>query len=245
MPQNKELRPGERIDDLVIKNLKIIQAEQQFRFSLDAVLLAHFASVAHKATAVDFGTGTGVIGLLLLARGMGKVIGVEIDQDMADMANRSVLLNKLEAKMTVIRGDFRLMNSLLPGVGVGLVISNPPYRKTGQGLMNSKETLASARHELTATLADVVGAAKYLLKYRGRFAMVHLPERLPEIMTALSNADIEPKRLQMVHPFINKNPKMVLIEGVRGGKPGLEIMPPLVVYDSVGKYSEQIEKIYR
>ena len=242
---NIELKPGERVDDLIINNLKLIQHPDEFCFSLDAVLLAHFASLRPGGTAVDLGAGTGVVGLLLLARGAQAVTGIEISADMADMACRSACLNKLEGRLSIIHGDLRRIKELLPGGHYELIVSNPPYRSVGGGYISPNDRVAMARHEVTANLTEVVAAAKYLVKYRGRFAMVHLPERLAEITLAMCQAGIEPKRLQLVYPASNKKPNMVLIEGVRGAKPGLDVLPPLIVYTNNGCYSEEIMKFYR
>lgn len=239
-----QLMPGERVDDLVINNLKLIQHPEEFCFSLDAVLLAHFASVRQNGTAIDLGTGTGVIGLLLLARGASTVTGIEINTEMADRAGRSARLNGLADRLHIINNDLRQVQELLPGGGFELVVSNPPYRPVGGGFLNPNDKVAMARHELTASLTDVVAAARYLVKYRGRFAMVHLPERLAEIMLAMCQAGIEPKRLQFVYPRVDKKPNMVLVEGVRGAKPGVEVLPPLLVYTADGNYSEDIMKLY-
>lgn len=245
MEPEEILKSGERIDDLMINGLKLIQHPDQFCFSLDAVLLAHFASVRQGGTVVDLGTGTGVIGLLLLARGAGTVTGLEINPDMADMARRSARLNGLEDKFTILNGDLRQVKEYMPSGSMELIVSNPPYRPVGGGYINPNDQVAMARHELTANLTDIVAAAKYLVKYRGRFAMVHLPERLAEISVAMCQAGIEPKRLQFVCPAVNKKPNMVLIEGVRGANPGIDVLPPLIVYTTDGKYSEDISKFYR
>lgn len=244
-PGELTLKSGERIDDLIINGLKLIQHPDQFCFSLDAVLLAHFASVRPGSTVVDLGTGTGVIGLLLLARGAGTVTGLEINSDMADMARRSARLNGLEDKFTILNGDLRQVKEYMPNGSIELIVSNPPYRPVGGGYINPNDKVAVARHELTANLAEVVAAAKYLVKYRGRFAMVHLPERLAEISVAMCQAGIEPKRLQFVYPAVNKKPNMVLIEGVRGANPGINVLPPLIVYTTDGKYSEDINELYK
>ncbi|WP_371365497.1 tRNA1(Val) (adenine(37)-N6)-methyltransferase [Sporomusa rhizae] len=244
-PGELTLKSGERIDDLIINGLKLIQHPDQFCFSLDAVLLAHFASVRPGSTVADLGTGTGVIGLLLLARGAGTVTGLEINSDMADMARRSARLNGLEDKFTILNGDLRQVKEYMPSGSIELIVSNPPYRPVGGGYINPNDKVAVARHELTANLAEVVAAAKYLVKYRGRFAMVHLPERLAEISVAMCQAGIEPKRLQFVYPAVNKKPNMVLIEGVRGANPGIDVLPPLIVYTTDGKYSEDINELYK
>ena len=244
MASEVELKPGERVDELIINDLKLIQHPDQFCFSLDAVLLAHFASVRPGGAAVDLGSGTGVIGLLLLARGAAAVTGLELNPVMADMARRSACLNQFEDRLSIIQGDLRRIKDFFPAGGCELIVSNPPYRPVGGGYISPNDRVAMARHEVTANLAEVVAAAKYLVKYRGRFAMVHLPERLAEISLAMCQAGIEPKRLQLVYPAMDKKPNMVLIEGVRGAKPGLDVLPPLFVYTTDGNYSEDIMKLY-
>jgi len=239
------LSVGERVDDLLIGQLKIIQNQSEFCFSLDAILLAHFATVKQGANVVDLGTGTGVIALLLAAQGAGQVVGLEYSQSMAAMATRSVLLNGLQDKVEIIQGDLCKVKGMLPSGHYDLVVSNPPYRPVGGGYISPNNSVAMAKHEVTATLQDVVNAAKYLVKTRGRFAMVHLPERMTEILVAMRQAGLEPKRLQLVHSTIDKNPKMLLVEGIRAGQPGLEVLPPLIVYKPDGSYSDEIQKYYK
>jgi tRNA1(Val) A37 N6-methylase TrmN6 len=239
------LRPGERLDDLLIKNLKIIQHEQEFCFSLDAVLLAHFVAVRSGATVIDLGAGTGVLGLLLLARGAGAVTGIELNPYMADMARRSISVNGLTEQAQIINADIRDVTGLLPGGETDLIISNPPYRPPGGGFVSPNSSVAMARHEISAGLFEFIAAARFLVKYRGRFAMVHLPERMAEILKAMSEAGLEPKRLRLVYPGPDKKPKFLLVEGVRGGKPGLDVLPPLYVYGPDGGYSPEIQAYYR
>lgn len=241
---DNDLKPGERLDDLVIDNLKIIQHEKEFCFSLDAVLLAHFAFVRQGASVVDLGAGTGVIGLLLTTRGAGQIVGVEISPAMAQMAARSVCLNGLAERMRIIEGDFRQINKVMPSGTFELVVSNPPYRLIGGGYLNPNDKVARARHEITATIDDVIAAAKYLVKYRGRFAMVHLPERMAEILKKMSDAGLEPKRLRLVYPYLSQKPKILLVEGIRGAKPGLEVLPPLIIYNPDGSYCDEIMEYY-
>ncbi len=245
MDDVKLLSNEERIDDLMIGQLKIIQNQSEFCFSLDAILLAHFATIRQGNSVVDLGTGTGVIALLLAARGAGHVVGLEMSQSMAAMAKRSVALNALQDNVEIINGDLCNIKEWLPAGECDLVVSNPPYRPVGGGYISPNEKVAMAKHEVTATLQDVVNAAKYLVKTRGRFAMVHLPERMSEILVAMSQADLEPKRLQLVHSSVDKKPKMLLVEGIRGAKPGLEILPPLIVYKSDGSYSDEIQQYYK
>lgn len=238
------LLPGERVDDLIIGGLKIIQHEQDFCFSLDAVLLSRFATLRPGASVVDLGTGSGVIALLLSALGAGKTVGVELDGRAAAMADRSIRLNGLTDKIQILQGDFRDIRELLPAGVWELVVCNPPYRPVGRGYLNENGRQAIARHELTARLEDVLAAARYLVKYRGRFAMVHLPERMPEILQAMSLGGIEPKRLRLVQPSPGKKPNMLLVEGIRGARPGLEVLPPLIVHQADGGYTEEIQSYY-
>ncbi len=239
------LKAGEQLDDLVINNWKIIQRQDSFRFTLDAVVLAHFATVKRHGMAVDLGTGTGVIAMLLCARGATRVEAVELAIDMADLAARNMALNGLTDKIAVKQGDLRQIKGILPAGVFDLVVSNPPYRPVGGGFLNASDKVATARHEMTATLADVIGAARYLVKYRGRFAMVHLPERLTDILVCMREHGIEPKRLRLVQSAVHKKPNMVLVEGIRGAKAGLEVLPPLIVYEADGTYQREIAQWYQ
>jgi len=239
-----DLRPGERMDDLLVGGMKIIQNEKEFCFSLDAVLLAHFASVRKHFRVMDLGTGTGVIPLLL-ADQVQHVEALELNPIMADLAARNVVLNGLEEKITVREGDLRQIRELYPAEGVDLVVSNPPYRPLKHGQVNELNGVARARHELTANLGDVIKAARYALKFRGRFAMVHLPERLGEIIVMLHQNQMEPKRLCFVHPKFDKEPTMVLIEGIVGANPGgLKVEPPIIVHREDGSYTDEIRKYF-
>ncbi|HWQ60837.1 MAG TPA: tRNA1(Val) (adenine(37)-N6)-methyltransferase [Negativicutes bacterium] len=241
------LRPGERLDDLLIGGLKIIQRADQFRFSLDAVLLAHFATVKKAAAAVDLGAGTGVLGLLLAARGAKSVTGVEMNPELADMARRSIGVNGLDDRLAVLCADVRSIKDagLLAARRWDLVVTNPPYRTPGGGAISPRGALAAARHELAGGVDDFVTAAAFLLKERGRLAMVHLPERLADIVAAMRGAGLEPKRLRLVHSTPDKAAKLLLVEGARGAKPGLAVMPPLFVYGGDGRYGREIMAYYQ
>ena len=247
----QQLKPGERIDDLQRSGYGIIQKEGAFRFGMDAVLLSGFADVRKGETAVDLGTGTGIIPILLEAKTPGrKFYGVEIQPEMADMAGRSVLLNGLEEKVTIVQGDIKMLlkgAELLPAELFGrtdAVTSNPPYMKSEHGLRNPDDALAIARHEVSCTLEDVCSAAARLLRCGGRFYMVHRPHRLPEIITAMKAVRLEPKRLKLVHPFIDREANMVLIEAVRDGRPECKVEKPLIVYREPGVYTDEIYDIY-
>lgn len=239
------MQPEERLDDLLIDGMKIIQHPGEFRFTLDAVLLAFFASVKQGGNAVDLGTGTGVIALLLASRGCAQVEGVEINPRLADMASRTVAGNDLAERVRIHHGDMRAVKGILPSGRWELVVCNPPYRSLGSGLASPNQDRARACHEVAATLEDVLQAARYLVKYRGRVALCQLPERAVDVLAAMRAVDIEPKRLRWVHPRLDRGPSLFLVEGIRGAKPGLEVLPPLVVYTPDGRYTDEILGYYR
>ncbi len=239
------LQDGERLDELLIGGWKLIQHAEVFCFGMDAVLLAHFATVKSGVRAVDLGTGTGAIAFLLAARGAGQVAALELHPRLADMARRSCALNALEDIVQIVEADYRALGGILPAGESQLVVANPPYRPLGQGYLNRETPVASACHELTATLRDVVSSAAWLLGDRGRFAMVHRADRLCDVVAALREASLEPKRLRFVQSRENAAPKLLLIEGIRSGKPGLAVEPPLIIYDAAGEYSEEIRSYYR
>ena len=238
------LKEGERLDDLIINSYKIIQPEQGFRFSIDSVLLAYFAKIKPMSRVVDLGTGTGVIAMLLAARGVTKIEAIEIDEKMANLAERNFKLNGLQNTIGIHHADFRCISGRLPAGYFDLIVANPPYRRLGHGFLNRDAKNASARHELTAGLQDVFVAAKHLVKYRGRVAIVHLPERLTDILAGMREYEIEPKRIRFVQSRSETKPVIVLVEGIRGAKSGLEILPPLIIYTQTGEYNEEIQRWY-
>ena len=241
---NIELQANERLDDLVKSGRKIIQNEAEFCFSLDAVLLAHFPKYKKSFRVLDLGTGTGVMPLLI-ADEVREIQAVEINPVMAELAARNMRLNGLEEKITVRRGDYREIRELYAPESFDLVLVNPPYRPVNHGQQNALHGVARARHEVTATLADVVWAARYALKFRGRLAMVHLPERLGEILVALHENQLEAKRVCFVQPKPDRDPNMVLIEAVVGAAPGgLKVSRPLIVHAADGSYTEEVLKYY-
>ena len=241
---NIELQANERLDDLVKSGRKIIQNEAEFCFSLDAVLLAHFPNSTKSFRVLDLGTGTGVMPLLI-ADEVREIQAVEINPVMAELAARNMRLNGLEEKITVRRGDYREIRELYAPESFDLVLVNPPYRPVNHGQQNALHGVARARHEVTATLADVVWAARYALKFRGRLAMVHLPERLGEILVALHENQLEAKRVCFVQPKPDRDPNMVLIEAVVGAAPGgLKVSRPLIVHAADGSYTEEVLKYY-
>lgn len=240
-----DLQADERLDDLVRDGLKIIQKPGGFCFSMDAVLLANFATVKKDDIVADLGTGSGVIPLLLTTRKKARrIYGLEIQPDAINRAVRSVAGNSLSGLIEIIRGDIKeAVMTLGPGK-FDLVTSNPPYMPTGRGEINPADELAVARHEISCTLDDVIGAGAGLLNSHGRLAVVHRPERLADLLHLMKQYRLEPKRLQTVYPKPGRKPTMVLVEAVKGARPDLSIIPPLFVYDSQGAYTSELLNIY-
>jgi tRNA1Val (adenine37-N6)-methyltransferase len=240
-----DLKDNERIDDLQRNGYQIIQKQNGFCFGMDAVLLSGFAQVKPGERAVDLGTGTGIIPILLEAKYDGiHYTGLEIQEEVADMARRSVVLNHLENKVSIVTGDIKEASRLFGAASFDVVTSNPPYMNDAHGLKNPDLPKAIARHEVLCSLDDVTREAARLLKPGGRFYMVHRPHRLIEIVTALKGYGLEPKRMKMVHPFVDREANMVLIEAVRGGKSMIKVEAPIIVYKEQGVYTDEIYTIY-
>lgn len=243
--KSRYIKEGERLDDLQIKGYRIIQNPGRFCFGMDAVLLSSFAKVKKRERALDLGTGTGILPILLEAKNEGEhYTGLEIQQESVDMARRSVKLNGLGDKVEVTAGDIRNASELFGAASFQVVTVNPPYMIGEHGLKNENEALYIARHEALCTLDDVLRESARLLTPKGRFYMVHRPFRLPEILAKMSAYRIEPKRMRLVHPYVDKEPNMVLVEGLRGGNPRMKVEAPLVVYGNDGNYTEELLRIY-
>ena len=245
MEKEKFLKPGERLDELQRNEYFIIQNPEKFCFGMDAVLLSGFAKVKKGERAIDLGTGTGIIPILLEAKTQGEhFTGLEIQPESADMARRSVTLNGLDERISIVEGDIKTASQQFGAATFEVVTSNPPYMTAQHGLINDGEAKTIARHEVLCSLEDVVRESARLLKPGGRLYMVHRPFRLAEIISLMVQYKIEPKRMRLVHPYADKEPNMVLIEGLRGGKPRMTVEKPLVVYKEPGKYTEEIYDIY-
>lgn len=235
----------ETLEELQIKNLMILQKQDAFRFGMDAVVLANFAKVKTGADVVDLGTGSGILPLLLAAKtGARKIIGLEIQPDMADMAGRSVSGNQLEGRLEIRTMDIRECWKTLGKGKFDTVVSNPPYTRIGSGLVNPVEKKAIARHEVLCTLQDVVQAAANLLKFHGEFFMVHRPDRLCDIMVEMRNNRLEPKLLRLVCPRAGDPPSLILISGMKNGNPEMRVMPPLNIYAPSGEYTAEAKILY-
>ncbi|MTK09715.1 MAG: tRNA1(Val) (adenine(37)-N6)-methyltransferase [Hungatella sp.] len=240
-----KLKDNERIDDLQRNGYQIIQNRDGFCFGMDAVLLSGFAKVKPEEKAIDLGTGTGIIPILLEAKNQGMhYTGLEIQEEVADMATRSVALNHLEDKITIVRGDIKEASRLFGAASFDVVTSNPPYMNDAHGLKNPDLPKAISRHEVLCTLEDVAREGARLLRPGGRFYLVHRPHRLIEIITAIKSVGMEPKRMKMVHPFADKEANMVLIEAVRGGRSMIKVEAPVIVYKEPGVYTDEIYTIY-
>lgn len=239
------LKVNERIDDLQRNNYKIIQDSDRFCFGMDAVLLSGFAGAREGEKVLDLGTGTGIIPILMEAKTKAAhFTGLEIQPDSADMAARSVKLNGLENKIEIVTGDIREAVSLFGAASFDVVTCNPPYMTEHHGLINPEAPKAIARHELLCTLEDVVSQSSRLLRPGGNFYMVHRPFRLADIIVLLRQHKLEPKRMKLVYPFIDKEPNMILVEANRGGKAGVRMEKPLIVYKEPGVYTDEIYDIY-
>lgn len=240
-----KLKPGERLDELNRNGYTIIQDPARFCFGMDAVLLSGFARAKEGETVLDLGTGTGIIPILMAAKTpAGHLTGIEIQPDSADMARRSVEGNGLQDRIDIITGDLKDLKKYFKASSIDVVISNPPYMTDAHGLINPSLPKAIARHEVMCTLEDVVRETAGVLRPGGRFYMVHRPFRLVEIFETLTRYRIEPKRMRMVYPFADREPNMVLIEAVRGGRRRLRVEKPLIVYKAKGVYTDEIYDIY-
>lgn len=239
------LKPGERLDDLQIRGYRIIQSPGRFCFGMDAVLLSAFAKVKKGERALDLGTGTGILPILLEAKNGGEsYTGLEIQEESADMARRSVLYNHLEDRVRIVTGDIREAAALFGAASFHVITVNPPYMIGAHGLKNDNEAKYIARHEVLCTLEDVLRESERILPDKGRFYMVHRPFRLAEILSGMSRHRMEPKRMRLVHPYIDKEPNMVLLEGVKGANPRMTVEPPLVVYNKDGTYTDELLELY-
>ena len=243
--KNIPLYDGERIDDLQRNGYRMIQNEEKFCFGMDAVLLSGFARVKPGELVLDLGTGTGIIPILLEAKTEAEhLTALEIQEESADMARRSVALNGLSGKIDVVTGDIKEASRIFGKATFDVVTTNPPYMNDNHGLKNPDMPKAIARHEVLCSLEDVVREASLVLKPNGRLYMVHRPFRLAEIFAVMQKYKLEPKAMRLVHPFADKEPNMVLIEALKGGKPMIKIAPPLVVYKEPGVYTDEIYDVY-
>ncbi|AWB42798.1 SAM-dependent methyltransferase [Paenibacillus sp. CAA11] len=239
-----QLKESERVDDLLNQDLQIIQSDEVFSFSMDAVLLSRFASLPRRGTILDLCTGNGVIPILLSVRTEAMIEGIEIQDRLADMARRSIEMNGLEHRITIHAGDLRELPALVGHNKYDAITMNPPYMPMRTGDLKINPHQAAARHEIHGSLEELIHAAMKLVRPGGKVSMVHKPQRLGEIITLLRQYRLEPKRIRFVHPRIGMEANMVLIEALRDGKPDIRLLPPLIVYEENGEYCPEIMDIY-
>ena len=240
------LKENERIDDLEFKNLKIIQNKDEFCFGIDSVLLSDFSKNIKKDSKVlDLGTGTGILPILLSGKTENtSFVGIDIQKNVVEMAKRSVCLNNLNDRIEIVNTDVLDLKNKFEKGSFDVIITNPPYKKKKTGLINENECKIISRHETTATLEDFIDVSTFLLKDLGEFYMVNRPQRLVDIFSIMRNKKIEPKKIRFVYPNKSKKANLVLIKGVKNGKPFLEFENNLYVYDEKGNYTDEILKIY-
>ena len=239
------LLPGERIDELQRNGYRIIQNPSKFCFGMDAVLLSGFARAKKQERCLDLGCGNGIIPILMEAKTEGKhFTGLEIQPESADMARRSVALNGLQDRIDIVEGDIKDASKIFGASSFHVVTTNPPYMTAQHGLTNLYEAKTIARHEVLCNLEDIIRESARLLMPGGRFYMVHRPFRLAEIISLMVQYRMEPKRMRLVYPYVDREPNMVLIEGLRGGKSRMTVEKPLIVYKEPGKYTDEIYDVY-
>jgi tRNA1Val (adenine37-N6)-methyltransferase len=239
------IMPDETLDDLHIDQLKIIQKKEAFRFGMDAVLLSSFVSVKKNQNVLDIGTGTGIIPILLAAKTQAKlIVGIEIQEEIASMARRSVEGNGLDDRIKIITGDIKDYSLKLNPATFDVVVTNPPYIRAQSGLTNPTEAKAVSRHEIACTLDDILINGAKSLKPKGLFYMIHRPERLTDILEGMRKVKIEPKLLRFICSWENQAPVLLLIKGLKDGNPGIKIMPDLVIYESQGNYTREVRDLY-
>lgn len=242
---NEWLYEHERIDDLQLDGLKIIQNPKGFCFGIDAVLLSNFVKLKERETAVEFGTGTGIIPILLTAKTKNtRISAFEVQAEVADMARRSVALNQLDSRVTIIQDNLKHATQYFEKGTVDVVFTNPPYMSGNGGIKNNHDNKTISRHEILCTLEDILEKASELLKFRGRFYMIHRPNRLVDIVDLCRKYKLEPKEIRFIQPSSDKKPNIFLLMCSKGGQPDLKFHDPLIVYDQNGMYTSEIFKIY-
>ena len=241
-----ELKENERIDDLQYKGLKIIQNPKYFCFGIDSILLSDFARDIKKDSIIaDIGTGTGILSILLSKKvNCKKIFAIEVQKEIAEMANRSVKLNNLEDRIKIINENIKDINKYIENNSIDVIVTNPPYKRENAGVKNENINKLIARHEITANLEDFISNGSKILRNQGSFYMVNRPERLGEIICLFNKYKIEIKKLRLVYPKINKEPNLVLIKGIKNAKPFLKVESPLIIYNEDNTYTDEILKIY-
>ena len=246
MKENIKLKENERIDDLEYKGLKMIQNKDGFCFGIDSILLSDFAKNIKKgARVLDLGTGTGIIATLLCGKTeLSEIIGIEVQEEVYEMAKRSIQLNHLEDKFKIIQDNILNLNKYFEKNTFDAIVTNPPYKKKETGIQNEDTRKLISRHEIEANLEDFIKISKDMLKDKGEFYIVYRPERLVDLLSLMRKYKIEPKKIRFVYSNENAISKLVLVQGVKNARPFLKLEPNLYIYDENGNYTEEILKIY-
>jgi tRNA1(Val) A37 N6-methylase TrmN6 len=239
-------KEGETVDELLGGRLKILQKKKGYRFSVDALLLAHFVRLKKGDLIVDLGTGSGIIPIILAQKNeCSKIVGLDIQEELVDMARRSLVLNDLQEKVSICHGDIRKIEGLFKPRSFDVSIFNPPYRKVSSGKINPDAEKSVARHEIKGTVHDFLRASAFVLKKSGRAYIIYPATRMVELLARMRKAGVEPKRMRLVHSYDLSRGEFVLVEGVKNGREELEVLPPLIVYAEDGKYTEAMESVFR
>lgn len=243
---NIELKENERIDDLELNNLKIIQNQKGFCYGIDSVLLSDFAKkIPNNAKVLDLGTGTGILGILLCGKtNLDKIYGVEIQEEVSKMAQKSILLNNLSERFEIINDNIKNLNNYFENDSFDVIISNPPYKKDNSGIKNESETKLISRHEITANLEDFISVSSKMVKSNCSLYMVHRPERLSDLFFLLKKYKLEPKKLRTVQSYFDSKPKLILVKATKNAKSFLNIEKPLIIYNKDGTYTNEVLEIY-
>jgi tRNA1Val (adenine37-N6)-methyltransferase len=244
MPTNHDLENETTTDSLFRGRLRVVQKKKGYRFSIDSAILAKHVSLKATDVAVDLGTGCGIIPLILsLKTPLAHIYGVEIQEDLADLASKNVQMNGMEESISVIHGDMKDVRTFLTPASADVVFSNPPYRKLHSGRINPEAERAVARHEIKASVRDVLSAAECLLKASGNFVVIYPAERTVDLVSQMRALNLEPKRLRWIHSRQNSEARLVVAEGTKHGNPGLKVVAPLVIYEASGEYTEEVREM--
>ncbi len=239
------IRRDETLDALMNTRLKLIQKKRGYRYSIDAILLAHFCKLKRGDRVIDLGTANAVIPMLVATQSLAaQVVGVEIQAELIDMARRNIAINNMEGKIDLLHRDVRDLPKFFDKASFDVVISNPPYRPVGTGRVNPDPQRALARHEILGSLKDMVQVASFLLRPRGRFYVIYPSSRTVDMLLILRESNLEPKRIQIVHSDAKEDAKLVLAEGVKDGRKELRVLKPLFVYGPDGRHTREMGRIY-
>ena len=237
--------PSFTTDSFFNGKIRVMQNRRGYRFSIDAVLLAYHAAPRAQEKVLDLGTGCGIISLIMASRYAGlEIYAVEVQTELADLADTNVHQNRLQDRIVVLCTDMKLLTLKMTSGPFDLIVSNPPYHRPGSGRINPDAQRAVARHEIKASLVDVLQTTRRMLRTAGRFVTIYTAERTTDILSQMRNENIEPKLLRMIHSNRDADAGLILIEGLKGGRPGLKVAPPLFVYDEKGDYTAEVQQMF-